>query len=60
MGDAPEACAVLAGALGACMLATNCSGGPEQMLPIIDAYAQYSSLPLLCDQMPACRRWSAA
>lgn len=49
MGDAPEACAVLAGALGACMLATNCSGGPEQMLPIIDTYAQYSSLPLLCE-----------
>lgn len=48
MGDAPEACAVTADALGACMLATNCSGGPEQMLPIINTYAQYSSLDLLC------------
>ncbi len=48
MGDAPEACAILADALGACMLSTNCSGGPEQMLPIIKTYAKYTALPLLC------------
>lgn len=48
MGDTPACCAITAEALGATMLATNCSGGPEQMLPIIKAYASATSLPLLC------------
>lgn len=48
MGDTPECCAVTAEALGAELLATNCSGGPEQMLPIIQTYAASTSLPLLC------------
>lgn len=47
MGNTPAVCAVAAKALGAAVLSTNCSGGPEQMLPIISTYAQYSDLPIM-------------
>lgn len=48
MGDLPNCCAAAAQALGALMLGSNCSGGPEQMLPIIEIYARSTHLPILC------------
>ena len=47
MGDTPAACAVTAESLGALAIATNCSGGPEQMLETVRQYRAYTSLPIL-------------
>lgn len=47
MGNPPEACAYLTQALGASAVGINCSGGPEELLPIVRAMRAATSLPLI-------------
>ena len=47
MGNPPEACAYLTQALGASAVGINCSGGPEELLPIVKAMRAATSLPLI-------------
>ncbi len=47
MGNPPEVCAYLTQALGASAVGVNCSGGPEELLPIVQAMRAATSLPLI-------------
>ncbi len=47
MGNPPAACAVLAQRLGAVAVGINCSGGPEELLPVVKAMRAATTLPLI-------------
>lgn len=47
MGNPPEVCAAVAQAMGACAVGINCSGGPEELLPIVKAMRAATDLPLI-------------
>ena len=47
MGNPPECCAILAGRMKISALATNCSGGPEELLPVLKTMKKYCSLPII-------------
>lgn len=47
MGNPPESCAILADKMGVSALGINCSGGPEELLPILLLMKKYSSLPII-------------
>lgn len=46
-GVSPGAAAVTLSAMGAAVIGCNCSGGPEELLSVIDQSAQYTDLPLI-------------
>ncbi len=47
MGNPPECCAIVAHRMKISALATNCSGGPEELLPIFKIMRQFCSLPII-------------
>ena len=47
MGNPPEACAAIAKAMGAAAVGINCSGGPNELLPVVKAFRSCASLPLI-------------
>ena len=46
-GADPEACIALLEGLGADAIGMNCSFGPDKMLPIVDKYMEYASVPVI-------------
>ena len=47
MGAEPKAVIALLEGMGADAIGVNCSFGPEALLPVIDTYLQYASVPVL-------------
>ena len=47
MGNPPECCAIFADRMKISALGINCSGGPEQLLPILKLMRGYCSLPVI-------------
>lgn len=47
MGNSPESCAILADKMGISALGVNCSGGPDELLPVLVAMRKYCSLPII-------------
>ena len=47
MGNSPESCALCAKALGAVAVGVNCSGGPEQLLPVLKRMRAACDLPVI-------------
>ncbi len=48
-GTDPETAAVVLEAMGADLLGANCSTGPQELLPIMEAYQKATRLPLLVE-----------
>jgi 5-methyltetrahydrofolate--homocysteine methyltransferase len=48
-GTSPETAAVVLEAMGADLIGANCSTGPQELLPIIEAYSKATNLPLLVE-----------
>ena len=47
MGNSPESCALCAQALGACAVGINCSGGPDELLPVLQRMRAACALPVI-------------
>ncbi len=47
MGNPPECCAIIADKMNIDALGINCSGGPEELLPILKILKNYCSLPII-------------
>ncbi len=47
MGNPPESCAIFADRMKLDALAINCSGGPEELLPVLKILKEYCSLPII-------------
>ena len=48
-GTSPETAAIVLEAMGADLIGANCSSGPQELLPIIEAYSKATNLPLLVE-----------
>lgn len=48
-GTSPETAAVVLEAMGADIIGANCSTGPQELLPVIEAYSKATNLPLLVE-----------
>ncbi len=46
-GGSPECAALILAAVGATVMGVNCSGGPQEMLPILKAMRSVSPLPVI-------------
>ncbi len=47
MGNPPECCAIIADRMKIDALGINCSGGPEELLPVLKIMKNYCSLPVI-------------
>lgn len=48
-GTSPEVAAVVLAAMGADLIGANCSTGPDELLPVMEAYHKSTHLPLLVE-----------
>ncbi len=48
-GSSPEAMIALLEGLSVDAIGINCSLGPDKMLPLVEKYKKYSSLPIICN-----------
>ena len=48
-GSNPESMIAMLEGLGVDAIGLNCSVGPDKMIPLIDQFVKYSSLPIICN-----------